>query len=295
MPRTHRLRVALAALTVALVAPVAPTVTAPALAATQPHHAAHDRHMNPLMTRQMTTYLYNLDNHRADAVVEREVRAILSTKPTTLDLIEVTGNRLPKVDGYRIIRADRDGPRARERGNIASYVREGLHVSHVDWIDLRGVWPRPHGGGMHEARSFLSYRIEGVAKVIGHQAPRNARGWEGLQREGIDAVADRMNRWRERDDLSAAQRLVERFRARILLWDGNAVLGDRGPNPADMANRIGGRVYNGHRIDHAVARNVKMKRIDVLSKVADVRLQSDHGRAVRFQFKVPTALLGSTR
>ncbi|WP_228941856.1 hypothetical protein [Nocardioides sp. Leaf374] len=233
--------------------------------------------------RTEVSWFYNLDNHRADDQVARELRAIASTRPATIDLVECVGNRLPDLPGYRLLR-NTGGKRRRERANVAAYVRDDLPAAGPSWIDLHRTWPRTHGPGTHEARSFMLYRLGRIGRLVWHQPPRNARGWEGLQQEGLDAVAEVM---RPRVEGGRARRALSRLRPRMATGDTNSVTGDAGPNPDVLARRIGGKVHNGHRIDNVVVRGaIKVLDTDVVHTVAGVRLRSDHKHALRIRWRV---------
>lgn len=238
------------------------------------------------------SWFYNLDNHRDDAQVARELKALASTRPATIDLVETTGNKLPAgdpgpaphgLDDYVLVR-NRSNVRRAERGNIAAYVRRDLYTGGARWLDARRTWARPKVGGRHPARSFLVYPLGRMQRLVAHQAARNVEDWQGIQGEGYDLLADAMT---PRQGATRGARLVEQLRPRVLVQDGNGVAGDPGPAPDKFAKRIGGKLYGGKRIDHVIARGrVKITDVETVSNVAGVALKSDHRHAVRYTWRV---------
>ena len=241
-------------------------------------------------------FFYNLDNYRKDQQVKAELEAMASRQPAMIGLCEVVGNTLPALDGYKLIRSKlRDGSTlARSRSNIALYVRRDLPVWNVRWIDCEQSWPRTQGPGTHEPRSYLSLRV-GLTKVIVAHQPQRPIGDADTRvalyfarQEGISRLALAMTP--KGKDGSLRLRIAKR-RPVILMADFNARSGER-QGPDTLAAKIDGRVYGGERIDNVVARgNVWVSKVDVVTRVAGVALESDHHHAIRFTIRFSRAWL----
>lgn len=224
------------------------------------------------------TVFYNLDNHRDDAQVARELHAIAATSPTEIALVECIGNRLPNLPGYDLI-ADDSRP---GRANIAAYVRHRLPVHGIRWHDREETWSRTEGPGIHPPRSDLEYRLGRVQRLIAHQPPKGTDNTTAAQAEGIDVLAAAMRPHRPK----RIARAVERLRPRLLTWDANRRSGEPGPGPDQLAKRVGGKVTLGDRIDQALGRRVRVHSAAVVDTFAGVRLRSDHGHAIRLRWSV---------
>ncbi len=229
------------------------------------------------------TYFYNLDNHRNDAQVAKELEAMALDKPVTIDLCEVIGNRLPALKGYDLFQGE--GP---SRGNIACYVRQGFaEVRKPYWLDQEETWTRPHGGGQHPPRSSMILPLGYMQKIVGHQPPRYTDNSDEAQWEGIRKTSKKMAPWLVVgwNKKPKAERTFQRLRPRMLTWDGNRQEGEQfGPDV--LADMIGGEVHQGHRIDHAVTRNVVVHSTKTLPKVNGVTLESDHRHALKIKWSV---------
>lgn len=225
------------------------------------------------------TVFYNLDNHRPDAQVAAELRAIASTKPTEIALVETIGNHLPPLPGYTLF-ADDSRP---GRANVAAYVRTDAHPARPRWHDRRTTWSRTEGPGTHPARSDLEYRLGRVQRLIAHQPPKGTDNTLAAQAEGIDVLAAAMRP----ADLTGLAKVVERLRPRLLTWDANRRAGETGPGPDQLAKRVGGKVILGHLIDQALGRRVRVHSARRVTTVAGTRLLSDHGHAIRIRWSVP--------
>lgn len=213
-------------------------------------------------------WTYNLDNGRPDALVNREIAHILDTRPLVLIGVEATGLKAMRHPDYRLIR-DRS---TKSRDNILAYVHRGHRYQPGGWLDLHGTWPRTEGPGIHEARSFPWFWVEGL-KVAGvHLPPNNAQGRDQLQTECIDALID--------------------LDPDIASGDFNGRKGDPGSGKPDaLAHELGARVV-GERIDCAVVRRgIRVSRVRYPERAGRlfgrVQLQSDHQHAFRFTIDIP--------
>lgn len=230
--------------------------------------------------RHAVTVFYNLDNNRPDDVVARELHAIAATGPTEIALVETIGNRLPRLPGYRLL-ADDSTP---SRANIAVYVLDDFTRHRgPDWHDRRVTWPRTQGPGIHPPRSDLEYRLGRVQRLIAHQPPKGIANTYAAQAEGIDVLAAALTPWKRRKGLRAR---LERARPRLLTWDANRRAGEPGPGPDQLARLTGARIILGHRIDQALGRRVRVHSARVVSTFGRVRLESDHGHAIRIRWSV---------
>ncbi|MBT56574.1 MAG: hypothetical protein CMF72_24640 [Mameliella sp.] len=243
--------------------------------------------LNSLRPYDGLTYFYNLDNNRRARQVAREIRAMAKDKPDTIELVECIGNRLPLLPGYGILR----DTTTRSRENVAVYYRAGLPVEGPWWIDLRETWDRTNPGatGVHEARSYLVYRIGGFQRIVAQQPPNFTDNSRAAQLEGLYALADRLAPWRRSRSWGTAgpwRRLVQRARPRMLTWDAQRRVGETGPGPDMLAGLVGGRVHLGGRIDHLIERHVRVRSARFVEVVNGVALESDHGRAVRVRWRV---------
>ncbi len=134
---------------------------------------------------------------------------------------------------------------------------------------------------MHPQRAALSVMAGRTKLIVGHQAPLNAQGVTKLQLAGHAVIREEFQR-----------NNAFGLRPVILGWDANADVNSRGVSPQRLADLVGGRVYNGGRIDNYVARNITKVRPEVVEHVKGVSLRSDHGHAVRLDFDIKRFWLG---
>lgn len=220
--------------------------------------------------KRLTLAFYNLDNGRPDAVVNKEIGAILATRPAVFGGAEATGLRLGTFPEYHRVR----DTSSRSRENIIMLVRKDLDFERGGWVDMDGTWPRTEGPGIHEARSYPWGTVEGQRVAIVHLEPNNARDADRLQAQSIDALAE--------------------LNADITFGDFNGRRGEPGKDAPDaLARRIRGRTVGG-RIDCAVLRNrLSYTDLDYPTKVGKfgrrVRLAGDHGHAFTVTVVLPPA------
>lgn len=213
--------------------------------------------------RREAVWFYNLDNGRPDAVVNQEIKAILSTRPAIFAGCEATGLRIDDHPEYRRVR----DTSTRSRSNMVLLVRKDLPFKAGGWIDFASTWPRTEGPGTHEPRSFPHATVLGQVVAVVHLPPENAAKADWLQAECIDALAA--------------------LNPDIAIGDFNGRKGDPGRDAPDaLARRIRGRTV-GVRIDCAVVRNgLRVRGVKYPTKVGKigrrVRLLSDHHHALRF-------------
>ncbi len=240
---------------------------------------------------ELDVIFYNLDNSRPDAQVSKELHAFAASNPDIIGICEAIGNRLPPLPGYQLIKSDDNSgsARSRSRKNNAAYVKKGIKVSRVGWIDCYKTWPRTQGkGGIHEARSYLKFRADGVVIIVAHQ-PQRPLGDDKLRAALFAARAEGMGKLAAAMSFKkgvAPRAVFSQLRPRILMSDFNARVGEP-QGPHILAKAIGGVVYNGDRIDNFVVRGgVKLVgKVDVFSSIKGVKLESDHHHAIRATFK----------
>lgn len=231
------------------------------------------------------SYFYNLRVGRNGAQVARELRAMASTKPLTIELVEALGYDLPKLDGYKLLR----DTSTRGRANVAAYARDDYPVKGPWWIQCHETWDRPKGPGRHWPREHMVYTFGRMQRIVGHVPPRygNDNAYAS-QRESIVKIADRMAPWRNNEghwrQTSRTGRLYNRLRPRAATCDFNRTKGEIN-GPSMLAHLIGGKAH-GERIDATVVRNVRVQSIRAVSSVKRVALRSDHGHAMRIAWTV---------
>lgn len=224
--------------------------------------------------RRWAVWFYNLDNHRPNEVMVREVAAILSTRPAILGFSEAVGYDMPEIDGYRLIRqAGKHVPPGRE--NIGAYVRDDIEVTDVTWTDQTQTWSRTEGPGTHWPRSILTFRADGILVAVVHQPPLGTDNSAAAQAEGINALLA--------------------LNPDIVIGDMNRKPGSTGPGPTVLARHVGARTV-GDRIDCAVVHRSRLigrvRRVRYPVRAGrrrrhKVRLRSDHGHAFRFTLVRP--------
>lgn len=207
-------------------------------------------------------YFYNLDNGRPDKVINRELKQMLDLGPAVVAGAEATGFKPERHENYRLLRDTTN----KSRENIIVYIRRDLKYNFIDWLDMRGTWPRTEYKGTHEPRSFPLFVVDGILATVVHFPPNNARGADVLQAECVNALAKVRG-------LGTA------------IGDFNGRKGEKGIGPDTLAQKIGGRTI-GARIDCAVVAD----RFDVSGhgypeKINGVPLRSDHHRAFWLRFK----------
>ena len=230
------------------------------------------------------SWFYNLDNYRRPRQVARELRAIATRRPETIDLVECTGNVLPDLPGYDLIRSmANDG-----RRGIAAYVRSDLPHTNGQWVDHKQTWRRTQQPGVHPARATLVYRLGRMQRLVAHQAPKFTSNTRAAQLEGVVLIGTVMSPWRRRGwpARPTLHQAREWLRPRMLMWDANRRAGESGPGPTMLAKRVRGRVVGGSWIDSAVVRRVRVRSVDSIRVVDGVRLESDHGHAIRIRWRV---------
>lgn len=235
------------------------------------------------------TVFINLESYRRNGV-KPEIRAILRTwAPEVLAGCEAIGNNLPQVPGYVLIHTSQDVDRS--RANVFAYVRDDLPLNGHRYLDLRGTWPRTNRPAeTHEHRAYLVLEVGRSQMIVAHQPPKNARGAWILQHEGVAALARAMAPWKREEWRSArplAARVIARLRPRLLTWDSNRRSGEAGPGPDSLALRIGGTVHGGERVDNALTRGqIKIRRTAKRARVAGLKLDTDHGGAIRVRWAI---------
>lgn len=217
--------------------------------------------------RRVPFGFYNLapagDPDRGPAFVARESEAIVNNRPRNplrrrpkvFGVVEAIGRRLPELERYDLIR-DTSSP---SRANVALYVRKGLEVGTVRWIDHRLSWPRVLHPGLHEPRSTLAVTVEGWTVVVAH-APQVGRPMDGARAEWLD-IETRL--------LASANRNWPV----LLLSDSNALWDE-------LERRVEGAVMGGTPIESAHARYAALKRVRVRPSVGGVPMLSDHKRCL---------------
>jgi hypothetical protein len=229
-------------------------------------------------------WYYNLRVGRDRHQVEREVRAILSTRPALAGFSEAIGYPLPEIAGYWKLR-DTSTP---GRANVAAYVRIDFPVRGIEWTDCEETWTRPKHGGRHWARSILSFRMARVPAIVGHQPPRFTDNVTAAQLEGIRKMAALMSPEPRVKKVTKAARKKARQRPRLALADFNRRASEPGPGPRTLARLIGGRVVPRRRIDALVYRGqVRVLWFRRPTKVAGVQLRSDHSNALYVRLWIP--------
>lgn len=240
------------------------------------------------MAKVFPLVFYNLRVGRAGGQVEKEIRAILDTRPAVLGMCEATGYTLPGVEDYVKVRDTSN----KSRANIAAYVKASLGPSNVQWHDLKQTWTRTAEGahGQHEPRSLVEFRAGPLQVLVHHQPPKGTDNTKPAQVEGIDKLTARMAPWTRTDwdDRSDDDKAEAKAQPRVVLWDANRRPDEEGPGPSTLAGRIDGAPI-GAKIDGAVIRgkNVAASAVEYPTRVSGVELYSDHGCMFRFKFEVP--------
>lgn len=217
---------------------------------------------------------YNLRVGRPQVVVTREIHALLADNPAVLGFCEAEGYIFPEVEGYKLLRNRKNGGRR----NVAAYVRKGLSLAKVRWHDMKETWNRTEHPGVHEARSWVSFRLDGVLIVIGHQPPKYTNNTLKAQQEGLEFLTKKMAPW----TVPAVWRFVRfRFRAhelargRLVMADFNRGPQEDGPGPKELAKRCKGAVHGKH-IDCAVTRGMVVYKVEDFTDINGVHLGTDH-------------------
>ena len=199
----------------------------------------------------------------------KELRALAKSGPRVIGLAEAIGYALPKLDGYTLIR-DTTEP---SRSNIATYVEKGLPLDLVTWHDLSQTWSRTEHDGLHPARSWLEFHLDGDQFIVGHQPPKFTDNVLPSQREGVNLVVDLMAPWIAHGNGRGKDR------RRMALADWNRSKYEVGPGPGEIARRIGGEVHGTH-IDAAVTRNWDVHEAVYVETIRGTTLRSDHPSAL---------------
>lgn len=214
-----------------------------------------------------------LGHAAANAQVVQEIRAQLNTGPLVAGYVEAIGWHLPGTittdngTRYKLIR-DTSTP---GRANIAAYVPEAAHLTRVRWHDLAFRWPAEHGGGLHPARSFLSFLVDGTKYVVAHQPPNQPQVTHAELVKGQTEGIDRLTRMLD------GRTGVGRHRPAVVLADFNRAGNAAGPGPAELAHRIGGQVVNAARVDNAVVRGLVVTGVHYVNHLGGLTMNSDHG------------------
>lgn len=223
--------------------------------------------------RRVQFSFYNLapagDPQRGPAFVTREAEAIVNNhprnplrrRPKVFGVVEAIGRRLPELEHYQLIRDTSTASRA----NVALYVRKGLKVGTVRWIDHRLSWPRVLHPGLHEPRSTLVVTVEDWTVVVAH-APQVGERMNGARAEWLDIEAHL---------LAAANRNWPV----LLLSDSNALWDE-------LQKRNEGTAMGGTPVESAHVRHARLKNIRTPESIRGVPMLSDHrkcllGTAVR--------------
>lgn len=217
--------------------------------------------------RRVPFGFYNLapagDPDRGSAFVARESEAIVNNRPRNplrrrpkvFGVVEAIGRRLPDLERYTLIR----DTSTLSRANVALYVRKGLKVGSVRWIDHQRDWKRPLHPGMHEPRSTLVVTVEQWSIVVAH-APQVGDPMKAARAEWLDIEAHL---------LAAANRSWPV----LLLSDSNALWDE-------LRDRVAGTVMEGTPIESAHARHAVLRRVRVKPSVGGVPMLSDHKRCL---------------
>jgi hypothetical protein len=217
--------------------------------------------------RRLQFGFYNLapagDPQRGPAFVARESEAIVNNRPRNglrrhpkvYGVVEAIGRRLPELEHYTMIR-DTSTP---SRANIALYVRKGLKVGTVRWIDHQREWKRPLHPGMHEPRSTLVVTVEDWTVVVAH-APQVGAPMAAARDEWLAIEAHL---------LAAANRNWPV----LLLSDSNALWDE-------LLKRNAGTAMGGTPIESAHTRFAVLRRVRVRPSVGGVPMLSDHKRCL---------------
>lgn len=213
---------------------------------------------------------YNVEVGRDPAQVEREIRALLRSRPNVLGLCETVGYDLPRVKGYRLVR-DRSNE---SRANIAAYVRDDEAFGYL-WLDMRQTWSRTQHPGQHPPRSILVLLVDDVRLAVCHLPPKFTDNTLKGQWECIEVLS----------------RALARGRVAVGIGDFNRRAVEPGPSPRVLARRLGGVVATKNRIDTAVVRDAVVKKARYVTRVRAglrwLRLRSDHKHALRLTLHVP--------
>lgn len=202
--------------------------------------------------------------------VARELAALAKAGPALIGVAEAIGYRLPRLDGYVLVRdTSRPG-----RANVALYVRRDQLLRRIRWHDQHQTWSRTQHPGQHPARSILECRVNHCLVVVDHQPPKGTDNVLASQQESLNTVVRIANRpWNRR-------------RPCLVLTDANRTASEPRslPGPAQLAHRIDGQVH-GDRIDCLITRRLHVDALAYVHRAAGVLLKSDHHHALRGQVR----------
>lgn len=217
-----------------------------------------------------TAHERGLPHTQAQAQVDQEIRAQLALGPKVAGYVETIGWRLPRVPGYTLIRdTSRPG-----RSDVAAYVSKAAKLTRIRWHDLTDTWGKtnPGAAGQHAARSFLSFRADGVKEVVAHLAPPHT---------GAAGIAA------QRQEYAAIARVVNgRLQGARFLHRPAVILGDYNPNATEhgaltLAQMIHGQAANTTRADNVVVRGLVVHGLHYLTHIGGLQMNSDHGSYLR--------------
>lgn len=213
--------------------------------------------------RRLPFAAYNLgpagDRPRRQA--RREIRALLRGRKA-VGLLEAIGHELPwSLTHRRIHNTSTLG-----RANVALYVRRGLRLGKLEWVDHELDWPKVLHDGNHPARATLVQEVANWTVLVGHapQAPRPVFGigtnlaLEAAREEWLDITV----------------RLMRRRGPVLLLSDPNG-LGD------ELVRRLGPHAVAGGTSTEAVhGLRVVLVAAQTPGRVGGVPMRSDHSKAL---------------
>jgi hypothetical protein len=250
----------------------------------------------------MTTYdlgFYNLQESRPASRTHPEVRALLqhgSVERGPLDvlgLVELVGNTIPTVKGWRRIRSCTTPGRT----NVGCYVRSDLYDTHR-WEQLTRTWLRPKhpDQGQHPARAILIVRLKDGTQFVVTHFPQDPKGsprpheLEAARDEFQKALISIMAPW-TRDgwkDRTTADQQRARDRTRIVIGDQNATQ----RKPILLAvSKSAELKWHGRGIDLMGARRAQKLKMEYPTSLAGVTLGSDHKHAGSARVRVSQVLV----
>lgn len=230
----------------------------------------HQTTAPPDPTKPYRVVSYNLATYRerglgsqaaANAQASHELHVItVQAKPAVINLQEAIGYTLPTLPGYRLIRdTSRPG-----RANLATYVRNDLPITDVQWTDLRDTWPRTEHPGTHPARSLLAFTAGNVRWVNLHQPPVGGHP----KAENYHAI----------QHLFAVSSLPT-----VAAGDWNAA-GSSPYSPSTLARTIDGEAASATEIDNGVVSHGRISKSVWRRRFLGLLLGSDHRHAFVFTY-----------
>jgi hypothetical protein len=213
--------------------------------------------------RRLPFVFYNLgppnDPHRDPVQVGLELNALANNSaptrrrtPKVVGICEAIGHNLPELERFQQVRDRTNRPRA----NIALYVRDHLDLD-ITWVELTRTWPRTQAPGNHEPRANLIVTIDEWTIMVGHAPPK------------VPGAADARAEW-----LDSAVEFLHGPGPRVVLSDPNLL---RETVVETVANGV---MALGTQIESVHGRSVVLDRVRTREVINDVRMMSDHKRAL---------------